>query len=83
MVTLWLVVGAALVLGVVAWLRISRLSRRLERLTQSYWDLRYEHGQLAARLAREDSGGVRPSAAGPAPVQPGPAAFVPLSALKR
>ena len=31
-----------------------RLAKRLERLTESYWELRYEHGQLRARVNRLD-----------------------------
>jgi hypothetical protein len=70
-----LVAGAAL-------LKARRLSRRLERLSESYWELRYEHGQLNARLARLEG----PEAAVPSdpgvPLPPGAAAFVPLSALR-
>ncbi len=55
----WLLTGAALVLAGAALLVARRQSKRLERLTESYWELRYEHGQLRARVNRLD-----PEAAG-------------------
>jgi len=77
----WLLTGAAVLLAAAAFARARRLARRLERLTESYWELRYEHGQLRARLNRLDP---EPSAAGTDPaVAPGVTAFVPLSSLKR
>jgi len=81
----WLVTFAALLLAVVAVLRARRTAKRLERLTESYWELRYENGQLRARVARLEPA----DAAGGAPNQPAagkPDAathFVPLSSLKR
>ena len=79
----WLLTGAALVAALTAWAKARRLSKRLERLTESYWQLRYEHGQLRARVTRLEPADV--AAQGPAhPEQPeGATAFVPLSSLKR
>jgi hypothetical protein len=48
----WLLVGAAFLVALGAWLRARRVAKRLERLTESYWELRYEYGQLRARVAR-------------------------------
>ncbi|MDO8793796.1 MAG: hypothetical protein Q7J25_04160, partial [Vicinamibacterales bacterium] len=48
----WLLIGAALLLALGAFLRARRVARRLERLTESYWELRYEYGQLRARVTR-------------------------------
>ena len=77
----WLLTGAALLVAAAAFARARRLARRLERLTESYWELRYEHGQLRARLNRLDPD---PSAAAAEPTAaPGVTAFVPLSSLKR
>ena len=77
-----LVVGAALVLALGAVLRARRIARRLERLTESYWELRYEHGQLRARVTRLepplDDG--QPQDASP---KAGVTAFVPLSSLTK
>jgi hypothetical protein len=75
---LWLLTGAALVLGGVALLTARRQSKRLERLTESYWELRYEHGQLRARVNRIDP--EQQTAAAP---EPPPTNFIPLSSLKR
>jgi HAMP domain-containing protein len=74
----WLLTGAALVLAVVALLAARRQTRRLERLTESYWELRYEHGQLRARVNRIDP--EQQTAAAP---EPPPTNFIPLSSLKR
>jgi hypothetical protein len=78
---LWLLTAGAALVAVVALAKARRLARRLERLTESYWELRYEHGQLRARVNRldpEPPGGVQE----PGP-PPGVSAFVPLSSLKR
>jgi hypothetical protein len=78
----WFAIGAAVLVAVAALLRARQLSRRLERLTESYWELRYDHGQLRSRIAQLE--GSSPEAA---PVQEraaaGQTAFVPLSSLKR
>ena len=76
---LWLLTGASLVLAGVACLTARRQSKRLERLTESYWELRYEHGQLRARVNRLD-----PEQQGATAEPDAPAAnFIPLSSLKR
>jgi hypothetical protein len=75
----WLLTGAALVLAGVALLAARRQSKRLERLTESYWELRYEHGQLRARVNRLD-----PEQQAAAAAETPPASnFIPLSSLKR
>jgi len=77
----WLLTGAAVIAAAAAFAKARRLSRRLERLTESYWELRYEYGQLRARVNRLDP---EPQT-GPAepPARVGTTAFVPLSSLKR
>jgi hypothetical protein len=77
---LWLLATAAVLLAVAALAKARRLARRLERLTESYWELRYEHGQLRARVSRLDP--EQAPASEPA-AQSGTTAFVPLSSLKR
>ena len=79
----WLLTGVSLLLATAALLQVRRVSKRLERLTESYWQLRYEHGQLRARVTRLEPADL--AAQGPAhPDQPeGATAFVPLSSLKR
>ena len=76
----WLLTGAAVFLAAAALVRARRTSKRLERLTESYWELRYEHGQLRARVTALEP----PQDSNPEQVAPqiGAAAFVPLSSLK-
>ena len=77
----WLLSGIAIAVAVVALAKARRLAKRLERLTESYWELRYEHGQLRARVNRLDpEQPPQPAEAGP---RAGTTAFVPLSSLKR
>ena len=76
---LWLLTGAALVLAGAALFVARRQSKRLERLTESYWELRYEHGQLRARVNRIDP---EQQSAGAA-AEPPATNFIPLSSLKR
>jgi hypothetical protein len=78
----WLLSGAAVTAALIALVKARRLAKRLDRLTESYWELRYDHGQLRARVNRLD-----PEQA-PQPPEAGPQAgtttqFVPLSSLKR
>jgi len=75
----WLLTGAACVLALVALLVARRQTKRLERLTESYWELRYEHGQLRARVNRIDP---EQQSAGAA-AEPPATNFIPLSSLKR
>jgi len=80
----WLLTGAAVIVAVAALIKARRLAKRLERLTESYWELRYEHGQLRARVNRLDPEPAAPAPAGAEPQLTGGAtAFVPLSSLKR
>jgi HAMP domain-containing protein len=76
----WLLTIAAVFTAIAAWAKTRRLARRLERLAESYWELRYEHGQLRARISRAGLDEAPPSE----PASPaGTTAFVPLSSLKR
>ncbi len=78
---LWILVGVAVLAAGAAFARARRLSKRLDRDRESYWDLRYELGQLQARVTRLEADRAAPA---PPPPQPGGAdAFVPLSSLKR
>jgi hypothetical protein len=72
----------ALLVAVAAVVKARRAARRLERLTESYWELRYECGQLRSRLDRFDP--LAPDGqAAVAPKRGGATqSFVPLSSLK-
>ncbi len=66
----------AVVIAVAALARARRIGRRLDQVVESYWELRYEHGQLRARIDQLQG------KADPA-VPSGTTAFVPLSSIKR
>jgi len=81
----WLLAACAVLVSVTAFagfLAARRLTKRVERLSESYWELRYELGQLSARLARLEGTAPRDGQA-PNQVSGGVAAFVPLSSLKK
>jgi hypothetical protein len=78
----WLLTTAALLVAVLALAKARRTAKRLERLTETYWELRYDHGQLRARVAKLDPETAPPQAE-PAAPKPGGANFISLSSLKR
>ena len=78
---LWLLAGVALFVAAGALTMVRRLSRKLDTLTQSYWELRYDYTRLRAQVARLDAGD---EAAEPTPAPPTQqVAFVPLSSMKK
>jgi hypothetical protein len=72
--------AAAALMALAALLRARRVSRRLERLVETYWELRYEYGQLRARVARLEG---QPESESTPGAPAGTSAFVPLSSVKR
>ena len=66
----------AVVIAVAALARARRIGRRLDQVVESYWELRYEHGQLRAQIDQLQ-GKSDPS------LPSGTTAFVPLSSIKR
>ena len=79
-VVLSMVAGVCMMLALLAWRRARHTTRRLEELTQSYWQLRYEVEELRLELHRRPADG--PKSERPTP-QPTGEAFVPLASLKR
>ena len=79
---LWFLAVSGWLLAAAAWLVARGASRRARQLHDMYWQLRYDHGELKARLDA-----VAPDAAAPAaatPPRPAPGTqFVPLSQVKR
>ena len=72
MVGLWVVALAALVVALAALTQARRTARQLAQITEMYWQLKFDHGELKAKVAP------------PAPVQPeAQQTFVPLSSIKR
>jgi type IV secretory pathway TrbD component len=45
-VVAWIVAGLGLLVATIALALARRLARRLDALTQSYWELRYEYTRL-------------------------------------
>jgi hypothetical protein len=81
MMLLWIVSGLSLLVAIVSWVRIRRAARRLDELSQMYWELRYEVGELRVQVERLSG-----KAPDPPPQRPAGRvadAFVPLTTLKR
>ena len=57
-----------------------RLSRRLDAMTQSYWELRYDYTRLRSQVSRLDPEQVDEVAEAPAPPAQS-VSFVPLSSI--
>ena len=78
----WFIAGASLVVALIAWSQARRTAKRLAQLSEMYWELKYQHGELRLRVQRM-AGEVPSPAPSPAPPgQPGET-FVPLESLKR
>ena len=79
MTFLWFITGATLVAALVAWRQARAAARRLDQLTQMYWELKYQHSELRQEL-RRTAGSEAPTE----PVVSPPASqVIPLSSLKR
>jgi hypothetical protein len=76
---LWIAVTMTAIAAVAALFLVRRLSQRLDSLTHSYWELRYEQSRVRALVARLDPESA-PQEAPPAAAAE--VAFVPLSSLK-
>ena len=82
MTLLWLVTGASLVVALIALGQARRTAKRLEQLTQNYWELKYQNGELRGQLQQLTAGSPPPPPS-PMPASQGRDSFVPLSSLKR
>jgi hypothetical protein len=78
----WTVTAVAVLVALMAWLRAGRLARKLDALTQSYWELRYDFTRLRSQVARLDADAA-PAAAETPPAQGGNVTFVPLASMKK
>jgi len=76
---LWWVSGVSLLLAGMAWAASRSNARQLAQLSEQYWALKFEHGELKARLKALAPTPEEQAAAQP-PVQQ---TFVPLSSMKR
>jgi hypothetical protein len=71
----------ALVVAAAAVASARRLSRRLDAMTQSYWELRYEFTRLRSQVARLDP--QQQEEAEPPPAAGASVAFVSLASIKK
>jgi hypothetical protein len=81
-VALWSLVALALLLALTACAWARRVGRKLEALTQSYWELRYDFTRLRSQVARLDPQQSEPPAPEPAPPSPS-VSFVPLASMRK
>ena len=85
MTVLWVIAGAALLVALMAWVVARRAARRAAELSELYWELKYQHGELRAQLLQAQ--GPRRTGAEAAPPAPAagkpPDVFVPLTSIKR
>ena len=79
----WVVAGLGVLLALLALTWLRRVSRRLEMLTQSYWELRYDYTRLRSQLSRLDGGQVESAEPEPPPVATPSVSFVPLSTIRK
>ena len=78
---LWGIAGVALLIALAALGLARRVSRKLEALTQSYWELRYDYTRLRSQVSRLDPG--EPDVEEPPAAPPPQVAFVPLASMKK
>lgn len=71
MLSLWIVAVVALGVALVALMQARRTARQLAQITEMYWQLKFDHGELKAKVAP----------ATPAAPEP-KATFVPLTRLR-
>jgi hypothetical protein len=69
---LWLFAALSLLVAMAALLHSRRTARQLAEVTQMYWALKFDHGELKARVDPPE-----PRAAAPQQT------FVPLSSIKK
>jgi hypothetical protein len=80
-VAVWTVAGAALLLALALLGSVRRLSRKLDALNQSYWELRYDYTRLRSQVARLDPEHEDPQP--PDAPQPEALTFVPISSMRK
>ena len=72
-----LIAIAALFVAVIAYAQSRRTARQLAQITEMYWQLKFEHGELKARLDKAVPDPDQP------PRTPPGTQFVPLASVKR
>jgi len=82
-VAVWIAAGVAVLLALAALGAVRRSFRKIDALTQSYWELRYDYTRLRSQLARLDPEQVPTPTPPPAPASPASVSFVPLASMKK
>jgi hypothetical protein len=82
MTLLWCIAGASLLVALVAWRQARRTAKRLEQLSQMYWELKYQQGELRVQLQR-GAAAAPPADEVPLPPAAAGTSFIPLTSLKR
>ena len=77
----WIFASVALLLALAGLGAVRRLTRKLEALNQSYWELRYDYTRLRSQVARLDPEQAELST--PEPPQPAAVSFVPLASIRK
>jgi len=80
MILLWVIVSVSMVVALLAWAQARRTARRLAQLSEMYWELTYQQGELRVRVQRLTGETPPPQPSTPEEQTGG---FVPLSSLKR
>ena len=78
----WFVTGASLLIALIAFTQARRTAKRIEQLSQNYWELKYLNGELRAKLQQLIGESAPQQTTTPTAAQ-GRDSFVPLSSLKR
>ena len=78
----WFVTGASLLIALIAFNQARRTAKRLEQLSQNYWELKYLNGELRVKLQQLTGESAPQQTTTPTTAQ-GRDSFVPLSSLKR
>jgi hypothetical protein len=78
----WFVTGASLLVALIAFNQARRTAKRLDQLSQSYWELKYLNGELRVKLQQLTGESAPQQTTTPTAAQ-GRDSFVPLSSLKR
>ena len=78
----WFIASASLIVALVAWSQARRTAKRLAQLSEMYWELKYQQGELRLRVQRMAGEPPTPPPQDAPPGSPGET-FVPLTSLKR
>jgi len=80
MILMWLVVSASVIVALVSLGQARRTAKRLAQLSEMYWELKYQQGELRVRVQRLAGEVPAPE---PSPPEQQTGGFIPLSSLKR